>query len=357
MRFLLLTMLMFALVLQSTSAQEPVAELADNRLDGWETVLPSGTLQPQPDIIAVDGGFALAAASFLAQGTRRDSTWLRYDPVSADWSKYKFPQAEPALLDLNEELLTLLDIGDLVPDDPRIKYQLVDAGRKLAFLIPDDEFYEGLGLYTTVLIIDPARKNAKGNYVWYCQGPPNTDLVVWDFPEQDMSVICNAIFHHDSDLTRTERTFAFIGRFQQSALQLISHSPDHRYWILGEEEFFFDDSGPFYIYDRHTELTTVMLWSLPHKSQRDLIVWLSNSSVLTNVGEYILYIDMATRTRRELLRDELALLSGNVAFMAPWLSTDGRWLLVAAADGSLMLLSVSEALAGLESTDTDWSAQ
>ena len=68
-----------------------------------------------------------------------------------------------------------------MPDDPHIKYQLVDGGRKLAFLIPDDKFYEGLGLYTTVLIIDPVRKNAKPNYVWYCQGPPNAELVVWDF--------------------------------------------------------------------------------------------------------------------------------------------------------------------------------
>ncbi|MCY4061981.1 MAG: hypothetical protein OXG53_06415 [Chloroflexi bacterium] len=343
MRFLPLTVLIFALALQSASAQEPAAEIAVHHLDGWETVLPSGTLQPQPDIIAVDGGFAVAAASFVAQGARLDSTWLRYDPVSGNWSKYEFPQAEQALLDLNEELLTLLDISDLVPDDPRIKYQLVDAGRKLAFLIPDVEFYEGLGLYTTVLIIDPARKNAKGNYVWYCQGPPNAELVVWDFPDQDMSVICNAIFHHDSDSTRTERTFAFIGRNQQSALHLISHSPDHRYWVLGEKDIFFEDPGPFYVYDRQTGLSTVMLWRLPGKLGRDFVLWLNNHTLMAKADDFILYLDMTNRTRHELLRRELALLPGDAAYKTPTLSRDGRWLVATSVDGSLFLRQIPDA--------------
>ena len=151
MRFLLpLTMLMFALVLQSASAQEPAAEIAVHLLDGWETVLPSGTLQPQPDIIAVDGGFALAASLFRGSGralsTQPGCATIQY---RATGQNTRFPQAERALLDLNEELLTLLDMSDLVPDDPRIKYQLIDAGRKLAFLIPSDDLNsdEGFGLY------------------------------------------------------------------------------------------------------------------------------------------------------------------------------------------------------------------
>ena len=337
MRFLLSTMLMFALALLSASAQEPAAEFVDRSLSGWITVLPAGTLQPQPDIIAVDGGFAVAAASFVTQGTRFDSTWLRYDPVSGDWSKYEFPQAEPVLRDLNEELLMLLDISDLVPDDPRIKYQLVDSGRKLAFLIPDDEFYEGLGLYTSILIIDPAGKTAKRSYVWYCQGPPNAEIVVWDFPEQDMSVICNAIFHYDGDSTRTERTFAFMGRNQQSALHLVSHSPDHRFWVLGEKDVFLEDPGPFYVYDRQSGLTTVMLWRLPGKQGRDFVLWRNNHTLMAKADDFILYLDMAKRTRHELLRDELALLPGASGYVASTLSRDGRWLLAATADGSLFL--------------------
>ena len=348
MRFLLLSTLMFALTLLSANAQEPAAEYVDHSLAGWIAVLPAGTLQPQPDIIAVEGGFAVAAASFVAQGTRFGSTWLRYDPVSHEWSKYEFPQAERTLLDLNTELLTLLDISDLVPDDPRIKYQLVDAGRKLAFLIPSDDLFDGLGLYNDVLIIDPAAKTAERSYVWYCQGPPYAELVVWDFPEQDMSVICNAVFHHDDDYIRTEHTFAFIGSIQQSALQLVSHSPDHRYWILGEEDVFFDDSGPFYVYDRQTGLSTVMLWRLPGKPGRDFVLWRNNHTLMSLADEYILYLDLAKRSRRELLRDALALLPGAASYTTPKLSTDGRWLLAATADGSLFLRRVPYIHAELE---------
>ena len=309
-----------------------------------DTILPAGTLQPQPDIIAVEGGFAVAAASFVAQGTRSDSTWIRYDPVSGDWSKYEFPQAKQTLLDLNEELLTLLDISDLVPDDPRIKYQLVDAGRKLAFLIPSDDLFDEFGLYNDVLIIDPAGKTSSQHYVWYCQGPPKAELPVWDFPDQKMSVICNIVISHEGADTRLRDTHDFIGKNLPAAFQLISHSPDHRYWILGEEEVFFEDSGPFYVYDRQTELTTIILWSLPRKLQRDFVLWLDNASLLTNVGEYILYLDMVQRTRHELLREELAKLQGDMAFVNSTLSTDGWWLLVAKADGSLHLRNVTDAL-------------
>lgn len=342
MRFLPLTVLIFALAILSGSAQEPAAEFADSSFSGWETVLPAGTLQPQPDIIAVDGGFALAAASFVAQGARFDSTWLLYDPISHEWSKYEFSQATRDLLDLNEELLTLLDISELVPDDPRIKYQLVDAGRKLAFLIPSDDLFDGLGLYNDVLIIDPAAKTAELSYVWYCQGPPYAELVVWDFPEQAMSVICNAIFHHDGDSIRTERTFAFIGRFEQSALHLISHSPDHRYWILGEEDVFFEEPGPFYVYDRQTGLSTVMLWRLRGRPGRDFVLWRNNYTLINHAGDYILYLDMAKRTRHELLRRELALLPGDAAYKTLTLSTDGRWLLASSVDGSLFLRQVPD---------------
>ena len=166
-------------------------------------------------------------------------------------------------------------------------------------------------------------------------------------------MICNAVFHYDGDSIRTESTFAFIGRIQQSALQLVSHSPDHRFWILGEEHDFFDGSGPFYIYDRHTELTTVMLWHLPRKPQRDFVLWLNNHSLLTYAGEYILYLDMSKRTRHELLRRELALLPGDAAYRTPTLSTDGRWLLVVTADGSLMLRSVMDALVKLDASEAD----
>ena len=267
---MLLTILLLAFWLHVAFAQER-AEPDIAPISGWERVLPAGMLKPQPDIFAVDGDFAIAATSFVDSTRRFDTDWILYDPVTGGWSNYQFPPSERSLLDINEELLTLLDIADLVPDVPDVKYQLVDGGKKLAFLLPDDDMFDEWSLYTSALIVDPASKTANTEYVWYCQGPPNAELVVWDFPDQNLSVICNTVIHHDGDSIRTERTFHFIGRNAPSALYLISHSPDHRYWIMREDEVFFDDSGNFYVYDRQTRQTTVMLWSLPHKPQRDFV--------------------------------------------------------------------------------------
>ena len=351
---LLITFILLVLAILFAGAQDS-AEWATPPLAAWHNVLPAGTLKPQPEIVAVEGGFAMKADSFAPQGLRFDPTWLLYDPVTRAWSDHQFPQAAPSLLDLDEELLTLLDIADLVPDDPRIKYQLVDGGRKLAFLLPDEYDFDDLNLYTTVLLVDPPDKTVKRVRVWYCQGPPEGKLKVWDFPEQRLSVICNSVFQHTGDNTRTERTSFFIGSRDQGPLYLYSHSPDHRYWILGWDEVLFDGSGPFYIYDNQTEQTTIMLWQLPHKPRNNAIVWLSNSSLLTNVGEYILHLDMANRQRHELLRDELAMHPGANAFMKPELSLDGEWLLVAAGDGSLHIRNVFAALAEVAHTDAVWS--
>ena len=111
-------------------------------------------------------------------------------------------------------------------------------------------------------------------------------------------------------------------------------------------------SGPFYVYDRLTDLTTVyaVAASTQATSRSDYMSSIT-SSLLTNVGRYILYIDMAARTRRDLLRDELALLPGDVALNNPTLATDGKWLLVASTDGSLMLRSVMDELVKLNLSD------
>ena len=348
MRFLIFTILLFVFAIQVTDAQEQSTETADRPYDGWKTVLDAGTLEPQPDIVVIDGGFVVAAESFEDPSRRFGSPWMLFDPVTGAWSDYETPPVKWSLLDLNEELLTLLNIADLVPDVPDVKYQLVDGGNKLAFLLPDDDMYDEWSLYTSVLIVDPASKTANTEYVWYCQGPPLAELVVWDFPDQNLSVICNTVIHHDGDSIRTERTFDFIGRNAQSALYLISLSPNHRYWIMREDEVFFDDSGNFYVYDRQTRQTTVMLWSLPHKPQRDFVFWLSSSSLLTNAGEYILHLDLEDRTRRELMREELAALPGDAEFRQPTLSTDGQWLLVASEDGSLLLGNVFAAIAKVD---------
>ncbi len=356
MRISLLAALLFALALHAVGAQDPTAERTDQEFGGWKTVLGPGTLGRNPDIVPVEGGFAVSAESFADPTWTFDADWIRYDPQTGKWSDYETTPDKRALLDINEELLELLDIADMVPDDPRIKYQLVDGGKKLAFLLPDDYEFDALSLYTTALIVNPVAKTASAEYVWYCQGPPNAELVVWDFPDQSLSVICNAIIHHVGGSIRTERTYNFVGSLKQGPLYLFSHSPDNRYWILGRDELFSETSGPFYLYDRQTEHITIMLWRLPHKPKHDFIAWLSSSSLLVNVGQYILHLDLANRMRHELLREELAMLSEATAFMAPVPSADGQCLLVAAEDGSLLLRNVFDTLADVGFSNVDGSA-
>lgn len=345
MRYLVLAAFLLGLAAQAVNAQDPSAERAGNEFGGWKTVLEPGALARNSEIIPVEGGFAVSAESFSDPAWFFDSDWQLLDPETGAWTDYEIAPDRRALLDVNEELLELLNIADLVPDDPRIKYQLIDGGKKLAFLLPDDYEFDGLSMYTTALIVNPATRTKRAEYVWYCQGPPNAELVVWDFPDQNLSVICNVVIRHIGASTKAEGTYDFIGRIQPSALQLVSHSPDHRYWILGEEEVFHDDSGPFYIYDRHTELTFVLVWSLPWTSYREIVVWLSDTALLAYASEYILYVDIANKTRREFMREALAALPGEPALRKPALSNDGTWLLVATEDGSLFLRNVSDSLA------------
>ena len=337
-------MLLFVLAIPFAIAQEPAAKFADSGDSEWKTVLEVGTLQPNPDIVSVEGGIAVAATSFVDPIWRFGSPWVLYDPVTGRWSEHEISPVESSLMDVEKELLERLDIVDLIPDAPGIKYQYVAGGKKLAFLIPDDELFDEFSFYSSVRIVDPATKSVESRYVWFCQGPPDAKLNVWDFPDQKMSVICNIVISHEGADSRLRDTHDFIGKNLPAAFQLISHSPDHRFWIFREADFYHDEIGDFWVYDRRTELTTMMLWSRAHKPQRDFVLWLDNASLLTNVGEYILYLDMVQRTRHELLREELAKLQGDMAFVNSTLSTDGWWLLVAKADGSLHLRNVTDAL-------------
>ncbi len=339
----LLALVSLLCILQVAAAQEQSDRVA--RASGWENVLPAGSLKPGAQIVAVDRGFVLAAESFKDPSWRFGSPWQLYDPAAGRWSGYEKPSEESALMALSDDLLARLDIAHLIPDVPGIRYQYVDAGNKLAFLIPDDYMFAETSFYSDLVIVDPAQKTATSRHLWFCEGPPKAELVLWDFPEQELSVICNLVISHADDSMRFGATDAFIGRNRPSPLQLVSHSPDQRYWIMREAQFYRDDTGNFYAYDRHTGQTAVLLWNLPSKPQRDLFVWLSNSSVLTNVGDYILHLDMAKRLRHELLREEIAGLPGDIALMTTTLSRDGAWLLVATGDGALFQRSVATALA------------
>ena len=337
----ILTILWLTLSLQVTFAQEQ-AETAAAPISGWDSVLPAGTLEQRPDIVAVDGGFAVSLASFEYPGWRLHPDWMLFDPVSGAWSDYEFPPVEAPMLDLDDNPVARLDIAGLFPDDPGLKFQLVDGGKKAVFLLHAGEMLFDHTHYDGVAIVNPADRTVERLNLWMCHGPPNSKAIVWDFPEQNLSVSCDLLIWHEGDSIRTQPIHDYIGQGEPAMLHLISHSPDHRYWILRERYYYDPWYGDYYIYDRHTGLTTILLWRLWRKPQAYLVVWLSNASILLNAGQYVLYVDMANDQRRELLRDEISTLPGS--YRETRLSTDGRWLLVATDDGSLLLRNVFDAL-------------
>ena len=345
MRFLLRTLFLFAFAIHAASAQEPTAELTTQRsVSGWRTALPADTLEGRPDIVAVDGGYAVAAHSFIGPSWFFDTAWLYLDPVSGEWSDYEFPKADSPLLDLDDNPVARLDIAGLFPDDPGLKFQLVDGGKKVVTLFHAGETLFDHQRYDGVVIVDPAKRTVQRLNVWLCYGPPRSGLIVWDFPEQDLSVSCDFLIWHDGDSSRLQPMHEFIGMAGEAALILISHSPDHRYWVLRTfSPYNYGASGDYYVYDRQTGLTTVLLWSLSFKPQRELVIWLDDSSLLVNAYSFILYLDMATGQRQELLKDEIMALPYDY-YIQTWLSLDGQWLLIAPEDGSLLLRNVSDAL-------------
>lgn len=310
---------------------------------GWDTVLPAGTLAQQPRVFAVDGGFAVAAESFIDPTQFFDSDWVLYNPQSGQWSNYAFASDESPLLDLDDNAIVRLDIAGLFPDDSGLKFQLIDGGRKAVSRLHAGEMLFDHNSYDGVMIINPARRTVERLDLWLCFGPPNTGLIVWDFPEQDLSVSCDLLIWHEGDSYRTQTMHDYIGQESPETLHLISHSPDHRYWVLREYRYYDTDSGIYYLYDRQAEFTTVLLWSQSHKPQRRLVVWLDNSSLLINAAGYVLFMDLANDQRRELLADEIHALPGGY-YRHTRLSIDGQWL-VATGDGGMYVRSVFDTLA------------
>ena len=345
MRLSLMSIVFLAFAINVVSAQESTAEYVNRSASGWRTVIEPGTLENRPDIVAVDGGFALAVDSFEYPRLRPESAWVFLDPVSGEWSDYEFPKTDSPLLDLDDNPVARLDIAGLFPDDPGLKFQLVDGGKKVVTLLHAGEMLFNHQRYDGVVIVNPAKKTVQRLNVWLCYGPPRSGLIVWDFPDQNLSVSCDFLIWHEGDSIRLQPMHEFIGMAGEAALFLISHSPDHRYWVLRTfSPYNYGASGDYYVYDRETGLTTVLLWSIPLKPQRELVIWLDDSSLLVIAHSYVLYLDMATGQRQELLNDEIMALPYDY-YIQTWLSPDGQWLLIAPEDGSLVLRNVFDALA------------
>lgn len=344
MRFLLSTLFLVAFAFQVVSAQEPAAEYVSVSLSGWRTALPAGTLERQPDIVVVDGGFAIAAESFIDPRWRFDSAWVILDPVKDNWSDYEFPPVESPLLELDDNPVVRLDIAGLFPDDPGLKFQLVDGGKKAVFLLHAGELLSDHTHYDGVAIVNPADRTVERLDLWMCYGPRNSETIVWDFPDENLSVSCSLLIWYEGDSYRVESTSQHIGRDWPSMLHLLSTSPDRRYWILRERYYYDPWYGDYYLYDRQTGLTTVLLWAswrIPYH----FVVWLDESSMIINEGDFILFLDAATGERQVLLEDEIQ----EIAQYSPYylqlqMSADGQWLVASTDDGSLLLRNVFDAL-------------
>ena len=338
-----LAILWLALAAYAGFAQEPAVATTPN--SGWATILPAGTLEQQPKIVVADGGFAVAAESFKDPSWRFDSPWVLLDPATRIWSDYEFPAVESPLLELDDNPIARLDIAGLFPDDPGLKFQLVDKGRKAVFLLHAGELLADHTRYDGVVIVNPAKRTVERLDLWICHGPRNSGAIVWDFPEQNLSVSCSLLIWYEGDSYRIQNTSEYIGQDWPSMLHLLSTSPNNRYWILRERYYYDPWYGDYYLYDRQTGITTILLWAdwqVPYH----FVVWLDESTVIVNEGHFILLYDAATGERRKLLEDELQ----EIAEYSPYylqlqMSSDGNWLVATTDDGSLLLHNISEAMA------------
>ncbi|MYD11215.1 MAG: hypothetical protein F4X02_14390 [Chloroflexi bacterium] len=313
-------------------------------ISGWTTILPAGTLEQQPEIIVADGGFAVAADSFVDESWYFDSPWVLLNPATGEWSDFEFPAVESPLLELDDNPIARLDIAGLFPDDPGLKFQLVDNGRKAVFLLHAGELLADHARYDGVVIVNPAARTAERLDHWMCRGPRNSGDIVWDFPEENLSVSCSLLIWYEGDSYRIQNTSEYIGQNWPNMLHLLSTSPDNRYWIL-RERFYYDPwYGDYYLYDRDTGITTILLWAdwgVPYH----FVVWLDASTLIVNSGHFILFLDAVTGERRKLLEDELEDLAAYSPFYPQLqMSSDGQWLVTTTDDGSLLLRSLSEAM-------------
>ena len=346
MRFLLLTILLFAFAIQAASGQENTTELVNTSLNGWRTVLEAGALEKRPDIVAVDGGFAVSAYSFIDPSWYFDSEWLLYEPASGRWSSYGDPHEPSQLANLDELNFVYPEIAHMLPANAEPGIQLVDGGSKAVFLVDAGENLADHNHYFGVNIIDLATGAVTKFNLWSCRGMRHSDAIVWEFPEENLIVSCDMLIWYDGDSLRREWIGSYLGQDYPASLHLLSTSPDNRFWIL-RERFWLDPwYGDTYLYDRQTGWTTVLLW---HDRRRpyNFAAWLSDSILIVNEGDYLMHFDTESYERRYALEDELLALPDPSAYWwrGPYLSGDGQWLLVFTEGGGLVLRNVFDALA------------
>ena len=134
MRTLLLAALLFAVTWQAVNAQDPVAERAVEKFDGWKTVLEAGTLSyDSASIVPVDGGFAVWTLSFKDQSRFSGLDWVLFEPATGAWSAMKQEPYSSVLVDIHDDQIARFQLANYLPEET-VDAQIVNEGTHAVFL-------------------------------------------------------------------------------------------------------------------------------------------------------------------------------------------------------------------------------
>ena len=345
MRFMLAVMLYVSFIVQAAHAQAPAAARADGGISQWRTVLAPGALVSRPKIVPLEAGFAMSAESFIEPPGSFNSDWILYDPARDRWSSTGDPLAPSQLVNINILKYLEPEMANMFPADAEPGIQFIDGDTMAVFLVDAGENLADHRHYFGVNIVDFSTGVSTKLNIWSCWGLRHSDAIVWEFPEENLIVSCDMLVWLDGDSIRWEWISSYLGQDRISMLHLLSTSPNNRYWIL-RENFYYDPwYGDTYLYDRRTGWITVLLWS-DRGMGYNIAAWTSDSTLIVNEGDYVMYFDTESYERRFALEDELLALPDpqTHTWLGPYLSRDGQWLLVFTDKGGLMLRNVFDAL-------------
>lgn len=345
MRFMLAAILYIALFIQVAQAQALAAANDDRGISAWRTVLAPGALEGRPAVVPVESGFAIWADAFIDPPWSFNSDWVLYDPASDRWSSAVDPRKPSQLVNISNFVSLQPEMATMFPNAAEPGIQFVDGDRRAVFLADAGENLADHRRYLGVKHVDLETGLITKLNIWYCWGLLYSDAIVWEFPEENLIVSCDMLVWLDGDSIHTEWISDYIGQDRISMLDLLSTSPDNRYWIL-REHFYYDPwYGDVYLYDRQTGWITVLLWR-DWGISYNIAAWTSDSTVIVNEGNYVMYFDTESYERRFALEDELSALADpqTRSRLNSNLSRDGQWLLVVTDTGGLVLRNVYAAL-------------
>ena len=339
MRILFLAALLFALAIQAVNAQIPAAERAVDEGGGWKTVLESGTLGRNAEIVPVRGGFAVSAESFEDPTWFFDSDWVLYDPDTDTWSPMSESPYSSVMVSIRDESLAHHRLAERLPKEST-EAQIVNGGAHAVFLQ-----YPGWnpGHYKWGMsIIDLSSYEITELTYW--RGGDGPRQLVRDFPEENVIIANDLLVWMDGREVQKHWLEDCLETSEFTDPRLVSMSPDNRFWLL-RAEYVDTDSG--YANDAgllldlmtgNHKVLFVGIWEIP-SSQHS--VWLDNGSLLINRRDDLLLVDAVSGEQTKLMEAELEALDQLNLYTWRHLSTDWRWLLAELYnEGSLLIHKV-----------------